>query len=228
MISVTERVRDVLRFLWVDDVNQEPPIFRVLRIGRVVFGVSSSPFLLNATIKHHLDQFSLTYPDLIRTLSQSLYVDDVISGADSESQAYELCIQAKDVLGREGFNLQKFISNSNNLQKRVNEGDQESSTEGMEETYTKSNLGSSLTLQSGEQKVLGVRWDVSIDHLMFNLDDIAISAKILEPTERHVVHVVGRFYDPIGFLAPITIQFKVFFLELCKAKIGWDDCFTGD
>lgn len=73
-----------LRFLWVKNIKQDPPEVYVLRFARVVFGVSSSPFLVNATIKHHLEQFRDSHPDLAQTLTQSTYVDDVVSGADSE------------------------------------------------------------------------------------------------------------------------------------------------
>ena len=52
MISVAEEDRDVLRFLWLDDINSQLPRIQVLRFARVAFGVASSPFLLNATLKH--------------------------------------------------------------------------------------------------------------------------------------------------------------------------------
>ena len=45
LISMSEKDRDVLRFLWVHDVLQEPPEITVLHFMRVVFGISSSPFL---------------------------------------------------------------------------------------------------------------------------------------------------------------------------------------
>ena len=47
MVSVIEENQDVLRFLWVDDVAKSDPEIEILRFMRVVFGVSSSPFLLN-------------------------------------------------------------------------------------------------------------------------------------------------------------------------------------
>ena len=50
MVSMREKDRDYLRFLWVDDITQERPAIQVCRFARVVFGVSCSPFLLNATI----------------------------------------------------------------------------------------------------------------------------------------------------------------------------------
>ena len=49
MVGVTEPDRDVLRFLWVDDPTSEVPRIVLKRFNRVVFGVKSSPFLLNGT-----------------------------------------------------------------------------------------------------------------------------------------------------------------------------------
>ena len=57
MVSVTPGGRDVLRFLWVDDIEKKLPEILILRFTRVVFGVSSSPFLLNATIRHHVEKY---------------------------------------------------------------------------------------------------------------------------------------------------------------------------
>ena len=56
MVSVKKEDRDSLRFLWVVDPNEEAPTVSVLHFKRVVFGVSSSPFLLIATISHHMER----------------------------------------------------------------------------------------------------------------------------------------------------------------------------
>ena len=55
MVSMAGKERNVLRFLWVDDIEKISPEMVTLRFRRVVFGVSSSPFLLNATIRHHIE-----------------------------------------------------------------------------------------------------------------------------------------------------------------------------
>jgi len=89
MISVTPRDRDVLRFLWVNNIDASNPEVVPLRFARVVFGVSCSPFLLNATIKYHIDKYCSSHSEVVKTLLQSIYVDDVVSGADSE-EAYNL------------------------------------------------------------------------------------------------------------------------------------------
>ena len=50
MISIAPKDRDVLRFLWIDSIDKVLPRIMTFRFKRVVFGVSASPFLLNATI----------------------------------------------------------------------------------------------------------------------------------------------------------------------------------
>ena len=98
MVSVVEKDRDVLRFLWFDDVfNKEDPNLIVLRFARVVFGVSASPFLLNATLRHHVESFVASHPQLLKVLIESTYVDDIVFGADSEECAFEMYQQSKDL-----------------------------------------------------------------------------------------------------------------------------------
>ena len=54
MIQVAESDQDALRFLWVKDIHAENPEVQTLKFTRVVFGVSPSPYILNATIAHYL------------------------------------------------------------------------------------------------------------------------------------------------------------------------------
>ncbi|UYV69309.1 hypothetical protein LAZ67_6003213 [Cordylochernes scorpioides] len=54
-ISVAEEDRQFLRFLWWEDGKLEN--LRIYQHKRVVFGVTSSPFLLAATLKLHLEQY---------------------------------------------------------------------------------------------------------------------------------------------------------------------------
>lgn len=90
MVSVDEADRDVLRFIWVDDAEKDSPDLRAYRFTRVVFGVSSSPFLLNATISFHLERYLESNRSLVCHLLDSTYVDDIISGGDTEDGVFEL------------------------------------------------------------------------------------------------------------------------------------------
>ena len=40
--------------------------------------------------------------------------------------------------------------------------------------------------------------------------------------------MVSSFYDPLGLVTPVTIRFKMFMQELCKAVADWDQLLTGD
>ena len=100
MIAMSEQDRHVLRFLWVNDVSKTPPATVVLRFTRVVFG-------LNASIRHHLEKYVGAYPNWVNKLLEATYVDDVITGAESEEAAHELCLKARELLKHAGFNLRR-------------------------------------------------------------------------------------------------------------------------
>ena len=77
MVSVAPVDRDVLRFLWVEDTKEQHSGIIELRFTRVVFGVSASPFLLNATIDHHIRKFESIDPQFVEKFCRSIYVDDL-------------------------------------------------------------------------------------------------------------------------------------------------------
>ena len=59
------------------------------------------------------------------------------------------------------------------------------------------------------------------DQIVVSLDEIAQLASNLEPTKRNIVSLVGRFYDPLGILALVVVQFKMFLQNVCEAKFEW-------
>ena len=117
MVGIHEADRDVLRFLWTKDPLADPPKVKRYRFTRVLFGVLSSPFLLNATIRHHLSQCE---PKSASQLQKSLYVDDVANGGTCDDDALQAFKKAKTSLASGGFNLRKFQLNSAHLESIVN------------------------------------------------------------------------------------------------------------
>ena len=81
IVGIAEEDRDVLRFLWVDDIEKKNPEIIVLRFTRAVFRVCSSPFILNATLKHHIERYKNEDPEFVDQFLRSIYVDDLSSGA---------------------------------------------------------------------------------------------------------------------------------------------------
>ena len=84
-------------------------------------------------------------------------------------------------------------------------------------------LGKPHSSEALTVKVLGVIWNPQEDRLYFRVADVAEAAATVEPIKRNVVSIVGRFYDPLGFLAPVIIRFKKLFQKLCEQQLQWDE-----
>ncbi len=217
-----EEDRDYLRFLWVDDAFKERPEIQVIRFTRVVFGVSCSPFLLNATIRHHLEGCSLSQPELVSKILSSIYIE-----GPSQKSRLTKCMGVKLLLKNAGFNLRKFTSNSRQLRELIDREEVASQStpnsqfaatkeEDHEQNLTQAFLGNHQELLPGEQGVLGVKWDIDTDQI------IKVSEGVRTHKTKHSQLIVGQFYDPLGFLSPVVVKFKVFLQTLCEAKVSWD------
>ena len=71
--------------------------------------------MLNATIEHHIDGYKVFQPEVVQLLKQSIYVDDVVCGAESESEALSMYMHSKEMLSYSlyaCFNLEKFVTNA--------------------------------------------------------------------------------------------------------------------
>ena len=95
-----------------------------------------------------------------------------------------------------------------------------------DKSYTKDILGDRQYID-GEQKILGVKWNFVQDDLIFDVTELTSVMSDAEATKRHIVGTSTRFYDPLGFMSPVIIRFKMFFQELCVSKVGWDEPLTG-
>ena len=234
MVSVQEKDRDSLRFLWTRDVKGEVPDVVVLRFTRVVFGVNSSPFLLNATIDHHMRRYQEIDPLFVDKFLSSIYVDDVSLGSNDVESTYELYLKSKSRLAEAGFKLRKFVTNSEELRSQVDTNEQTTEEQNKavnvkEEdlSYAKGSRGTKLDNADGRHKILEVQWDFMQDTFTFNID-VSHYMEDSEPTKRNVVSMTARFFDPLGVVSPVTILFKMFFQCLCEAGVGWDAPLTGD
>ena len=231
MISVQEKDRDSLRFLWTTDLNSKKIEPTPFRFTRVVFGVSSSPFLLNATINHHIETFRETDPAFVNRFLSSIYVDDLVSGCNDVQSTYEFYLKSRVRLASAGFKLRKFVTNSEELRCRILEDEvpvekQPNSEE--DQSYAKTSLGVKISSDPGSTKVLGILWDVQRDKLLFDIGEVAETMEPLEPTKRNLVSITTKFFDPLGVVCPVTVLFKMFCQQLCEAKVGWDDLLSDE
>lgn len=227
-VSIAPDDRDFLWFLWIDDITKDNPEIVIRRFTRVVFGVNSSPFLLNGTISHHINSYKDIDPDFVEEVLKSLYVDDFTSSASSVSEGYSLYDKLKKIFKDRGFNMRKWQTNSDVLGKKIAsiEGSDTSKTcEDWEEDQSYSKTGLPQVNPEEEfPKVLGITWNTKSDKLVFSFDGLTIYLTEESVTKRIVLSSIAKVYNPLGLLSPITTVLKILFQAICKDKnITWDD-----
>ena len=223
MVSVEENDRDSLRFLWVDDVELVERKVIVYRFTRVVFGVTSSPFLLNATLLKHVTSYEKEDPEFVKLILRLLYVDDLSLSLKEVDEAFQLYLKSKERMNEGGFNLRKWLSNSRPLREKI--------------TYL--NKGTAILLKkmklSIESQSVALERETPVpsrrylvqtgtidDEFLFKFQTHVESARGLSPTKRNVLRVTAGFYDPMGLISPIIVQLKILLQDICKARYRWD------
>ncbi|GFV99666.1 integrase catalytic domain-containing protein [Trichonephila clavipes] len=189
MLSVAPKDRDYLRFFFPCNEKQ-----LVYRHCRVVFGVSSSPYLLNASIMHLLENCNSECKEVAQKLKSSFYVDNCVTGVFSADEIEIFIEKTKLIMSERCFNLRIFESNV---------------------------ASKSVDKHSGETFILGIIWDLDNDVLKCctNFDSLTCEVKI---TKRLVLSTVQKVFDPIGMLAPSTLLPKLLLQEIWKMERAWD------
>lgn len=194
-ISIREKDRDFLRFLWFRKDSSEQ--VEVYRHRRVVFGLTCSPYLLAATLQYHLSNVPENLSCTAETLKSAFYVDNCVTSLDSESEMRKFVLESQIIMTAGNFNLRGWQSN---LRSVVPEDD--STTE---ETIS----------------VLGLEWHTDSDTLSCKIPPTVDTEKPI--TKRLVLAVAHQIFDPIGFTAPVMLIPKLILQETWELKLKWDE-----
>ncbi|GFY03807.1 integrase catalytic domain-containing protein [Trichonephila clavipes] len=127
-----------------------------------------------------------------------MYIDDVLTGAETLLEAKELKNQLINIFAKGGMVLHKWCGNNTELIE-------------VSENYDFSD--------SSEIKVLGVYWNPKHDCFSFR---VKIDLHELN-TKRDVLSTIARIYDPLGLLGPVVAKAKIFLQKLWMLKIDWTD-----
>lgn len=199
--------RDSVRFVWFRNFNSSRPEKVYFRFTRVVFGVTSSPFLLAATLKYHAKKYLQLYPKAAQALIEDTFVDDVITGGDTEEEVFGLAENIVKLAAEGGFNLRRLRSNRKevmaSLLKQFNEP----------------------SPNSDISTILGMMWNLSKDEV--GLDLSFIENVLKRPRHRTSMRVVlsvsSQLYDPIGFVSPVVITARLLIQDAWIRRLQWDE-----
>ncbi|XP_073956197.1 uncharacterized protein [Choristoneura fumiferana] len=208
-VGLQKQDRDVTRFLWVKNAEQEPNDENVVqyRFCRVPFGVISSPFLLAATIRHHM---SKTKESLLTKIADRCYVDNLITSTKTVNTALELYDETTKIFNELGMNIRDWMSNEKDFMGKIPEQQK--------------------AKQVGTIKILGLLWNVDRDTLQLKVDGNTWEEEVKDRgiTKKGVLRVLARLYDPCGFVSPLVLPGKLLFQNLCTRKLKWDEPLPDD
>ncbi|XP_065920288.1 uncharacterized protein [Dysidea avara] len=115
-VKLDSQDRDFTRFLWLADPTNPESLFISYRFKVVLFGSVSFPFMLNATLDLHLKSFD---SPVSHDMKKNLYVDNIISGCQSEEEILQYYTESRAIMSDAKFNLRLWASNSPKLQEQA-------------------------------------------------------------------------------------------------------------
>ncbi|XP_066244730.1 uncharacterized protein [Euwallacea similis] len=202
-ILIEPNQRPLQRILWRD--NAQIPV-EVYELKTVTYGTSSAPFLAIRCLFQLAFECEKSNARVSQVIKNDMYVDDLLTGADTLEEAAEIARDISHILNEGCFKLRKFFSNDKNALK-----------------YVESSDLTNQTLNFGENepaKTLGLIWHCQVDTLTYNIGSIS---KEFPVTKRTILAGTAQIFDPLGLLAACIIKAKILLQALWLEKLSWDE-----
>ncbi|XP_069108233.1 uncharacterized protein [Argopecten irradians] len=184
-VGLDDEDRDVTRFFWLKDTSDPKGGFNTYRFKSVLFGATCSPFILNASLLKHMDQYQNEVSD---TIKRDLYVDNILSSFSTENDLLQYYDVSRHLLAEAGFNLRSWASNNQKL---------------MDLASTEQILD-----EGNPIKILGLRWNTIKDTITF-AEQKPMDLKDETVTKREILPQSSKVFDPLGIISPITVRAKM-------------------
>jgi len=155
--------------------------------------------MLHATIDLHLSKYQSPVSEKLILEEKSIYIDNIISGLDTEAQLIQYFTQARNIISQANFNLRSWATNSTTLQQIA--------------TADKS-IDMNNTVH-----VLGLLWNTLTDTL-------SLAPKPLPSS--NIVSKRNILQDPSGWATPVTIRAKILLQEVWQSKCTWGTSLDND
>ncbi|UYV61943.1 hypothetical protein LAZ67_1007130, partial [Cordylochernes scorpioides] len=125
---------------------------------------------------------------------------------DTVEEAQVLIRQIIALLAEGGFPIKKWVSNSPKILDFLPK-DQKGINQSFDFKYLPS------------VKLLGILWDPSLDSFTIRVKppDIQVYSK------RSLLSLIARIYDPLGWMAPLVVIFKIMLQKLWAKGCNWDE-----
>ena len=197
-VRLQQEDRDFVRFLWFKDPYHPELGVNTYRFSSVLFGSTSSPFLLMATLDYHMLNSDSPFKDLI---TDSFYVDNLQGTMQDEDTLLQFYVEANHQMSKADMPLRSWVTNNDALNNLISS------------EYHNYVIPDNVS-------ILGLHWSVARDLLSIKPIDLPIPSNI---TKRTLLSLVSSVFDPLGLVSPITIAGKILVQAAWRAESSWDD-----
>ena len=187
-VGVLDCDQPSLCFLWRDNPTKNVVVYQYTRH---IFGAKDSPTCANYALQRKARDNVNQYPEATKPVLENFYMDDYLDSVESPEWALKRSKELVHPLHLAGFKLTKFVSNVPNLADRI-----DGSTQSTEPKLIASS-------KEDSSHVLGSKWDHNNDTLVVRRGTSSTVTKSL--TQRLVLSLVSKVFDPIGLVAPFTV-----------------------
>ncbi|UYV80538.1 hypothetical protein LAZ67_19000508 [Cordylochernes scorpioides] len=200
-IKVNSSDLDFQRIFWRNSPLESLLEYRLLT---VTYGMSCAPYLAIRTLMQLATDKELLFPEASKILKTDFYVDDLLSGATTIEEAKVLIDDIRKILLSGGFCIRKWMSNVPEVLSEVPEA---------LKAHDSYEIGDNSSV-----KILGINWNPSTDNFTITVNSLKDVY-----SKRQLLSDISRIYDPLGWLSPVIISFKILFQTLWKQDLDWDD-----
>ncbi|UYV76911.1 K02A2.6-like, partial [Cordylochernes scorpioides] len=200
-IKVNSSDLDFQRIFWRNSLLESLLEYRLLT---VTYGMSCAPYLAIRTLMQLATDKELLFPEASKIIKTDFYVDDLLSGATTIEEAKVLIDDIRKILFSGGFCIRKWMSNVPEVLSGVPEA---------LKAHDSYEIGDNSSV-----KILGINWNPSTDNFTITVNSLKDVY-----SKRQLLSDISRIYDPLGWLSPVIISFKILFQTLWKQDLDWDD-----
>ncbi|XP_059390225.1 uncharacterized protein LOC132123550 [Carassius carassius] len=211
--KVREDHQNFLRFLWFKDNDLSKEITEY-RMTVHVFGNSPSPavaiFGMRQAAEFGEDEHGREAKHFVH---KNFYVDDGLISVSSAAEAISLLKNTKNMLAESNIKLHKISSNSHQVMEAFPPSERANDLKDLDLSVDPLPL----------QRSLGLSWNLETDCFTFQ-----VSTEVKPFTRRGILSTVNSLYDPLGLVAPVTMQGKALVRELSSEQFDWDTPLPAD
>ncbi|XP_018374037.1 PREDICTED: uncharacterized protein LOC108768190, partial [Trachymyrmex cornetzi] len=200
--------RSLQRIFWRHSPQNELGIYELLSL---TYGTAPVSFLAIRTIRRLAEDEMNSYPIGSKIILRDFYVDDLLTGASTFSEALEIKKQTVELLAKGGFDLVKWSSNHAALQ------DSQGPHKKKFDLVGDRNV---------EARTLGVIWNCQAD--VFKFEGVEQHPPLERPTKCSILSRIALIFDPLGLLGPSVLIAKIIMQDLWRAKVDWDESISNE